>query len=242
MNSSYHRRVALPKILGNSTSGQLHNTSPVVVIPVGSTEQHGPHLPLDTDTRIATAVAAAVAEVTADALLAPALSYGASGEHEGFPGTISIGAEALARVLLEFGRSAVNWASRLIFVNGHGGNVGALGSAVSRLRYEGRDAAWCPCLVRVGDAHAGHTETSVLLHLSPSDVVIAETRPGNTAPLVDLMPSMLRGGVAAVSEVGVLGDPTTANAEAGAQLFAEMVDDVLGRVARWAPDDNGMLR
>lgn len=245
MNSSYHRRVAFPKILGNSTSRQLHNTSPVVVIPVGSTEQHGPHLPLDTDTRIAVAVSAAVAtDLGPDGpvFVGPALAYGASGEHEGFPGTISIGTEALSRVLLEFGRSAMNWASRLVFVNGHGGNVGALGSAVGRLRHEGRDAAWCPCLVRDGDAHAGHTETSVLLHLSPDDVLIGETRPGNTAPLVDLMPGMRRGGVAAVSEVGVLGDPTTATAEAGAQLFAEMVAGALGRITRWAPDHNGMLR
>jgi len=251
VNSSYHRRVAFPKILGNSTSRQLHNTRPVVVIPVGSTEQHGPHLPLDTDTRIAVAVSEAVATGLADGprstaagpvFVGPALSYGASGEHEGFPGTISIGTEALAGVLLEFGRSAMNWASRLVFVNGHGGNVGALGSAVGRLRHEGRDAAWCPCLVRGGDAHAGHTETSVLLHLSPDDVLIGESRPGNTAALVDLMPGMLRGGVAAVSEVGVLGDPTTANAEAGAQLFAEMVAGALDRITRWAPDDNGMLR
>ena len=86
-----------------------------------------PHLPLDTDTRIATAVASAVAErLTGDWLLAPAIGYGASGEHEGFPGTVSIGTAALQLLLVEFGRSACNWASRLVFVNGHGGNVDAV--------------------------------------------------------------------------------------------------------------------
>jgi mycofactocin system creatininase family protein len=220
----------------------------VVVIPVGSTEQHGPHLPLDTDTRIASAVAhAVVARLDAlgaaagDHVVAPAIAYGASGEHEAFPGTISIGTEALELLLVEFGRSACNWAGRLAFVNGHGGNVGALVAAVRRLRMEGRDAGWCSCSVRGADAHAGHTETSVLLHISPSDVRINELRPGNTAPLAELMPSMRRGGIAAVSEVGVLGDPTTATEAAGARLFDEMVQGCTDKIGRWQPGADGML-
>ena len=218
-----------------------------MVIPVGSTEQHGPHLPLDTDTRIARAVAEAAARglrvgPEQSVMVGPAVAYGASGEHEGFPGTISIGTEALAHLLVEFGRSAMNWADRLVFVNGHGGNLAALTAAVTRLRDEGRDVGWCPCVVRGGDAHAGHTETSVLLHLSPGDVLVGESRPGNLAPLVDLMPRMRHGGVAAVSEVGVLGDPTTASAEAGERLFTEMVRGALERIGRWTPGADGMLR
>jgi mycofactocin system creatininase family protein len=248
VNWAYHRRVAFPTELGNSTSRQLHSTSSVVVVPVGSTEQHGPHLPLDTDTRIASSVARAVltrlgarAGEGSPYLIAPAIAYGASGEHEAFPGTISIGTEALELLLVEFGRSASNWADRLVFVNGHGGNVGALKAAVRRLRVEGRDAGWCSCSVLGGDAHAGHTETSVLLHISPADVRIEELRPGNSAPLADLMPSMRRGGVAAVSEVGVLGDPTTATATDGARLFDEMVRGCTDRISRWAPGADGML-
>ena len=199
MNSAYHRRVAFPSELGNSTSRQLQSTSPALVIPVGSTEQHGPHLPLDTDTRIATAVARAVAERLADGdgsnwMLAPAIGYGASGEHEGFPGTVSIGTSALRLLLVEFGRSASQWASRLVFVNGHGGNVEALAAAAALLRYEGRDVGWCPCTVENADAHAGHTETSVLLHISPDDVWTEKRLPGNSAPLAELMPRMRRGG------------------------------------------------
>ncbi|MCT7658212.1 mycofactocin biosynthesis peptidyl-dipeptidase MftE [Mycobacterium deserti] len=246
MNSAYHRQVASPGELGNLTSRQLRSTSSAVIVPVGSTEQHGPHLPLDTDTRIATAVARAVAGQLPDHegarwVVAPAISYGASGEHEAFAGTVSIGTAALRLLLVEFGRSAARWASRLVFVNGHGGNVEALAAATALLRYEGRDVVWAPCSVKDADAHAGHTETSVLLHISPSDVWVEERLAGNSAPLPDLMPRLRSGGVAAVSEVGILGDPTTATAAEGERIFADMVDGCLQRIARWVPDRYGML-
>jgi creatinine amidohydrolase/Fe(II)-dependent formamide hydrolase-like protein len=80
-----------------------------------------------------------------------------------------------------------------------------------------------------------------LLHISPADVLTDRWRAGNGAPLSDLLPSMRRGGVAAVSEVGVLGDPTTASAAEGERMLAEMVNDCLGRVRRWAPGPDGML-
>lgn len=247
MNSAYHRRVALRSELGSSTSGQLRGTSATILIPVGSTEQHGPHLPLDTDTRIATAVASAVTDELdgstgfGQLLLAPAIAYGASGEHEGFPGTVSIGTEVLTAVLVEYGRSACGWARRISFVNGHGGNVEALRAAVTLLRREGRDATWVPCTVQGGDAHAGHTETSVVLYLSPADVRTEVWCSGNREPLVTLLPQMRNGGIAAVSEVGVLGDPTTATATEGARIFGQMVADCRGRVERWTPSVDGML-
>lgn len=240
VNSSYHRRVPVLGQLGSATSGQLFSTSPSILIPLGSTEQHGPHLPLDTDTRIASAVALAVAG-RSGWLVAPAIAYGASGEHQSFAGTISIGTEALTMLLMEYGRSAADWAQRLAFVNGHGGNVDALQRAVSRLRAEGREAGWCPCACAGGDAHAGHTETSVLLHISPADVLTDRWLAGNGAPLPELLPSMRRGGVGAVSPIGVLGDPTTATEAEGGRIFAEMVEDCVGRVARWTPGPDGML-
>lgn len=247
VNSSYHHRVVVQPDLGGSTSSQLRSMQLGLAIPIGSTEQHGPHLPLDTDTRIAATVAGAVTtRLTKDPsltwLAAPAIAYGASGEHQSFPGTISIGTDALATLVLEYGRSATCWAQRLLFVNGHGGNIAALGKAVAQLRREGRDAAWCPCLVAGGDAHAGHVETSVLLHISPLAVRTDLWRAGNSAPLSDLLPSMRSGGVAAVSEVGVLGDPTTSSAADGERMLAEMVDDCLRRILRWAPAADGMLR
>lgn len=223
----------------------------MLLIPLGSTEQHGPHLPLDTDTRVATAVARSVAErlsgpaVAGDSqpqwLVAPPLAYGASGEHQSFPGTISIGTEGLTTLLVEYGRSATCWALRLVFVNGHGGNVGALTAAVRQLRAEGRDVGWSPCAAAGADAHAGHTETSLLLYLSPADVQTDRWCAGNSAPLSDLIASMRRGGVAAVSEVGVLGDPTTATAGEGERIFTEMVDGAVRRIGDWSPGADGML-
>ena len=143
--------------------------APIVVVPLGSCEQHGPHLPLHTDTLIATALARGLAAGRQDCVVAPALAITASGEHQGFPGTLSIGTEAMTSVLVEVARSA-GWASGVVFVNGHGGNLDALRAAVPLLRSEGRDVAWFPCGVGRGDAHAGRTETSLMLHVEPAAV------------------------------------------------------------------------
>ena len=234
--------------LQNRLQGQLSGQGMMLLVPVGSTEQHGPHLPLDTDTRVAQALAQELAERSPGAgpgqgwAVAPAIAYGASGEHQSFAGTISIGTEALIQLLLEYGRSACCWARRVVFVNGHGGNVPALIEAVGRLRFEGRDVAWLPCAAPGADAHAGHTEPSLLLHLSPDSVRFDRALPGNSAPLVQLLPAMREGGVAAVSAVGVLGDPTTATAVEGQRLFGEMTEAGLAALGAWAPGPDGMLR
>ena len=211
-----------------------------VLVPVGSLEQHGPHLPLDTDARIAAAVARRAADPAM--LLAPPLAYGASGEHEGFAGTLSIGHAALRAVLVELGRSAGTWASRLVFVNGHGGNLPTVPEAVVQLRQEGRDAAWFGCAVPGGDAHAGRTETAILLALDPSMVRMDAAEVGNTAGLRELMPALTSGGMRAASPNGVLGDPRGATADEGEKLLAGLVDDLRERLARWDPDDRGRLR
>jgi mycofactocin precursor peptide peptidase len=215
--------------------------APLVVVPLGAVEQHGHHLPLGTDTSVACAVAEAAVEPLDGALLAPALAYGASGEHEGFPGTISIGTAALTGLLVEYGRSAGRWAGRVLIVNGHGGNLDALRAAVPLLRSEGRDVAWFACGVRGGDAHAGRTETSLMLHVEPAEVREDRAVAGETAPIRDLLPRLRAEGVRGVSPTGVLGDPAGASAEEGAALLAELADRLVAAARSWSVDPTGRL-
>jgi mycofactocin system creatininase family protein len=215
--------------------------APLLVVPLGSMEQHGHHLPLGTDTSVACAVAEAAAGGLDGALLAPALAYGASGEHEGFPGTISIGTEALTGLLVEYGRSAGRWAGRVLVVNGHGGNLDALRAAVPLLRSEGRDVAWFPCGVPGGDAHAGRTETSLMLHVEPAEVREDHAVPGETAPIGVLLPRLRAEGVRGVSPTGVLGDPAGASRAEGAAFLADLVGRLVTAARAWDVDGAGRL-
>lgn len=215
--------------------------SALLVVPLGAVEQHGPHLPLITDTAVAAAVADTAVDRIEAALLAPALAYGASGEHEDFPGTISLGTEALAGLLVEYGRSACRWAGRVLLVNGNGGNLDALRAAGALLRTEGRDVAWWPCGVPGGDAHAGRTETSLVLHLAPEDVRGDRAVAGDTTPIARLLPRLRSEGVRAVSPTGILGDPAGASAEEGAELLTALADRLVSAAAAWQVDPSGRL-
>ena len=184
-------------------------TRQLLVVPVGSLEQHGPHLPLDTDTRIAVAVARRACAGRAGVALAPAFGVGASGEHADFPGTLSIGTEALTACLIELGRHAsLHWP--------------AVEAAITRLRYEGRSAlAWHAGLPD-GDAHAGRFETSVMLALAPGAVRLDAAEPGEVRPIGQIIPVLRERGVRAVSGNGVLGDPAGASAAEGERLLGRL--------------------
>jgi len=202
--------------------------APIVVVPVGSCEQHGPHLPIHTDTLIATELAHALATRRHDCVRAPAITISASGEHNGFPGTLSIGTEAMVDVVVEIARSA-DWATGIVFVNGHGGNIPAMQRAAAVFQRERRHALiWSP-QIPDGDPHAGHTETSLLLALAPDQVRMHDAAAG-PVPTID---ELVRHGVRPLSESGVLGDPSGASAEEGTEIFGRLCDDLAAAVTDW---------
>ncbi|HXW33830.1 MAG TPA: mycofactocin biosynthesis peptidyl-dipeptidase MftE [Acidimicrobiales bacterium] len=209
-----------------------HEHATLLVVPLGATEQHGPHLPLSTDTLIAEALALELAKRRDDVLVAPSIPYGSSGEHKGFSGTLSIGRDALAHVLIELVRSADRFAG-VVLVSAHGGNAEPLRRAVDLLCSEGRVVlSWWP-RVRTArsDAHAGWLETSMLLALTPRSVRLDSAEGGETRPLSEIRDALEKHGVAAVSPNGVLGDPRGASAEAGREIFESLVQDLCSAVA-----------
>ena len=204
----------------------------VLAVPIGATEQHGPHLPLSTDTDIATALVTGLARERAAVVCAPPLAYGSSGEHAAFAGTLSIGQPALELVLVELCRSACATFERVLLVSAHGGNAQPVQRAVSRLRGERRDVrAWGPKWR--GDAHAGRTETSIMLALAPASVRRREASGGPLTPIAELLPRLRSGGVRAVSESGVLGDPAGARAEEGLELLRAATHDLAAMLDAW---------
>ncbi len=212
--------------LGGMTWTDL--VSPIVVVPVGSCEQHGPHLPLHTDTLIATELAGDLVARRNDCVLAPPITITASGEHQGFPGTLSIGTDVMANVIVEIARSA-DWASGIVFVNGHGGNCAAMDRAADVFRHESREVLiWWPHLPD-GDPHAGHTETSLMLALAPDQVRFDAAARGPIPSMADLM----RHGVRGLSENGVLGDPSQANADDGLVIFRRLADHLAAATNEW---------
>ena len=195
-------------------------TRRVLLVPVGSLEQHGPHLPLDTDTRIAVAVAQGVASAREDVWVAPAIAFGASGEHAGFAGTLSIGTPALTELLVELGRDASRDWDAVLLVNAHGGNRDAVDEALARLHAEGRRVAVFQVSPPGGDAHAGRSETALLMYLQPQAVRHDAAAVGETRPVSALMDRLRAEGVRAVTPNGVLGDPRGATASEGERLLA----------------------
>jgi mycofactocin precursor peptide peptidase len=211
----------------------------LLVVPLGSLEQHGPHLPMDTDTRIASAVASRACAGRRGVAVAPPIAIGASGEHADFPGTLSIGTEALTLLLVELGRHAsLHWPTTLL-VNGHGGNVPAITGALARLRAEGRPCHVWHAGLPGSDPHAGRFETSIMLALAPEEVRLAAAAPGERRPLAEIMPALRARGVRAISPNGVLGDPSGASAAEGGRLLDRLtagLDKTLDELLARRPD------
>ena len=216
--------------------------SPILLIPVGSTEQHGPHLPLNTDTLVAEEIAGRALHRTTGLMLGPTISITASGEHAGFAGTLSIGTEVMSQVAIELGRSA-DWAAGIVFVNGHGGNHEALTRAVDLLTAERRNVmSWWPKWRRRTDGgppdlHAGRIETSLMLAIDPGLVRFELATDGPDLPLDELLPRLRADGVRSVSPSGVLGNPDGASGAEGEGFISDFVDDLVLTIEQWRPID-----
>lgn len=229
----------------------------VLVLPLGACEQHGPHLPLDTDTVIAVELAERLAHRLAGrpapvtTMLAPAISIGASGEHQRFAGTLSIGTTALTEVLIEIVRSA-DWTRAVVIVNAHGGNADAVRAAATALAGSTPPLiTWSPrrsvipppppSLVPAididADLHAGSIETSVMLAID-ADAVHLDRIAADREPITATLPQLRRHGVAGISATGVLGDPRHSDGDWGARILDAWTDDLVNAVeiALWPTD------
>ncbi len=217
-----------------STRDISTQSRPILAFPIGSCEQHGPHLPLDTDTRIAMALCDGLAAANSRVLIAPAITISASDEHDGFAGTLSIGTTVFTTVIVELIRSA-KWAAGVVLVNGHGGNAQAVHVAITELRSEQhRVTSWWPRLNDYSesncDSHAGQAETSLLMAIAPETVHMEHAEVGTIAPLTEILDKLRLHGVAAVSANGVLGDPRMASAAHGRELLESLTNQLVSHV------------
>lgn len=234
----------------------------VLVLPTGAIEHHGPHLPLATDAIMAEAIADAAVERAVsrgvDAWLLPPLRYGSSAEHTWAPGTLSLSDATVTGILNDLGASIARTpARRLVFLNGHGGNVAVLQIALRRLRRTfGLSTFFTTFDVPSGDGmegpeelgmaiHGGYSETCLMLRLRPDLVDMSRAMPHVPAHLASFDRIGFKGTPVILGWVsndfddsGVIGDPTGANAQRGAALMERAVEDItlsLAQIARFTP-------
>jgi creatinine amidohydrolase/Fe(II)-dependent formamide hydrolase-like protein/7-cyano-7-deazaguanine synthase in queuosine biosynthesis len=219
----------------------------VALLPVGAIEQHGPHLPLDSDAFDAEYLAHKVAETCSDPkpLVLPLIPYGVSYHHEGFSGTISISPDTLSQLVYEIGMGAARQGiTKLVIINGHGGNSPALNFAAQMIN---RDAHIFTCVdtgetsdpdvdalaETPNDVHAGEIETSTTLAVRPDQVRMEKARtfiPQFSSRYLNFT-SKRRvnwyAHTARISPEGVLGDPTKASRDKGKRIWDLMINNLV---------------
>jgi len=216
----------------------------LAILPIGSCEQHGPYLPLDTDLRIAGLIAAKLERSFSDVktLLLPAIPFSASWEHKG-PGTIALNVGTLAAILHDIARSLKTWNTPvlLLLVNWHGGNdiLASLSTELSAT--EGVPTAVAPSIAQVGkswdqshitsakDVHAGAVEFSVLQAYWPD--LVPDSLPESAHCEPQITPAKTQAvlqalGSYAVTKEGIWGAPEQADSEKGRVLIEGLVQDV----------------
>jgi creatinine amidohydrolase len=236
---------------------ELERDRTVAILPTAAVEQHGPHLPLDTDAFLCTQVAeesAARAQREGPVLIAPTFPYGSSTHHMAFAGTLTLGAETFLAAVGELCGSLVEHGfRRLLVVNGHGGNSALAREAVQQLANRAPVLAACvdywafaretAAEVREsplgGMAHACEFETSLMLHLRPETVRLELARreipePRFSQERLELAsPGTVSAGWRThwLSSSGVLGAPELASAQKGERLFEACVEGLVELIA-----------
>ena len=234
------------------TSADVRGAARATLLPVGATEQHGPHLPLGTDWWLADAIARAAAARVPGTDVAGAVPYGISGHHTGLPGTVTLRPRTFIDIVVDVTASLAASGRIPVIVNGHGGNRGALQVILAELAERGHNG-WAVSYFELlddvvaaefpdGHRHVGHAcalETSLITHLWPETVATDRIPAGSTPPAWPDPHMFTADRVAvwrrfdAINPTGVLGTPSLASAQAGARLYTAAVDrlsDVVTRI------------
>jgi creatinine amidohydrolase len=250
-------RSPFPRSIGELTFPEISRTlkaSSILCLPIGAIEQHGAHLPLNTDVVVAEELTRALVARWGDQFdlwQLPTLSIGLSREHDWAPGTLSLSVQTFAALLKELAREIVRAlpARNLAIVNGHGGNRGILENLLHELH---GDLALNACVIHpfdlvkatgaaVPDVHGGAGETSVMLALAPDLVrsdLIASAQP---PPAPESVAALIfdrgvtwpwRTDDPRLARMGIIGDPGAASAERGRAMVDSMVEEARGVFAR----------
>ena len=221
-----------------------------VIITIGSTEQHGLHLPLGTDAIMGEALGQRVAHALGDTLLAPGMRIGCSEHHMDFAGSLTLSRQTFIGVVGDICRSLARHGFRhIVLLPTHGGNFAPLAKAVEAIRPELSGVnliaftdlmAFMDEIFQTGKArkvtpeqagaHAGEFETSIMLYLRPDLVAIDKAQPGYVGDQLRIAPLVFEKGFRAVTANGVLGDPRDASAANGEAYMAAITDLLVGYI------------
>ncbi|HAC60366.1 MAG TPA: creatininase [Rhodobiaceae bacterium] len=208
----------------------------MAVLPIGATEQHGPHLASGTDTLLAEAICGEACR-RRNVLMLPAIPYGCSfGHSDAWPGTISLSPETLASVLCEVADWAIRTTGidRLLFISGHATNGPSIETAILRLRYEHPDVRFATrglweisaealrlYTLDAADIHANIAETSMVMALDPAMVQMDHAEDVQDVTIGKIW----RYAMPAVTPNGVVGRPSESSATLGRDMLDRIIDD-----------------
>lgn len=217
-----------------------------VVIALGAFEQHGPHLPLETDVLLGDHLARAIAD-RLDAFLAPTVPIGCSHHHLAFPGTLSLSDETFGGIVGDVVASLARGGfRRVVLLPSHGGNYAPLAAAMKKIGSSvdgleitaltdpaplfgaakvGADEFGVP--LGEGGIHSGEWETSMVMAIHPELVHLERAQAGYIGDPDEAFRKIFAGGTDSLSKIGVVGDPTRASAEHGERYWEVVIEATL---------------